>query len=87
MTRWFLVFGAVALMDVAWTFYILYAGRKHAFAAGVWSTMIVFFSAFSAVSYVQDHSLVTAAMAGAFIGTYLTVYRLRDSEDQTESKP
>lgn len=73
MTRWFLVFGAVALMDSAWALYTLHVSRRNAAAAAMWSAMIILLSGFAAVSYVADHWLLTAAMAGALVGTYFTV--------------
>lgn len=64
---------STALADVCWTYYFLRVSEKRAIAAGWWSVLVVAFGAIVTVSYVHDSTLLLAAMAGAFLGTSLTV--------------
>lgn len=68
-----LVFLAVALADVVWSLYFMAMAARQAFAAAAWSAGIIALSAFSTVQYVSDRRLVWAALAGAFVGTFLTL--------------
>lgn len=64
---------AVALADVCWTMFFIETTNKNATKASVWSSLIMLCSAFAVTSYVHDPILITAAMIGAFIGTFGTI--------------
>ena len=65
---------AMIIADVCWTYYFIKVEERKAISAGVWSSLIIVASSFITTSYVQDRSLVVAAVLGAFIGTAGTVY-------------
>lgn len=59
--------------DIAWTFYFIKVSDRKSITAGLWSSMIILFGAFTAINYVHDSRFIIAASIGAFIGTYITV--------------
>ena len=65
---------AMIIADVCWTYYFIKVEERKAISAGIWSSLIIVASSFITTSYVQDRSLVLAAVIGAFIGTAGTVY-------------
>jgi peptidoglycan biosynthesis protein MviN/MurJ (putative lipid II flippase) len=65
---------AMILADVCWTYYFIKVEERKAIAAGVWSSLIIVASSFITTSYVEDRSLIVAAVLGAFIGTTGAVY-------------
>jgi hypothetical protein len=65
---------AMIIADVCWTYYFIKVEERKAIAAGIWSSLIIVASSFITTSYVEDKSLITAAVLGAFIGTAGTVY-------------
>ena len=73
MTNAILVFFAVAIVDSFWTRYFQSTTEKHAVKAGVYSALIILFSAFTTRSYVQDGWMAIPAALGAYVGTWLTV--------------
>lgn len=64
---------SMTLADVCWTLYFMKVSEKKALQSAFWGSIIILFGAVSTTSYVNDHSLVLAAILGAFIGTYVTV--------------
>jgi len=64
---------AMAIADVCWTYYFINVEERKSLAAGIWAVSIYMFGAFTVTSYMQDKTLIIAAMIGSFIGTYLTV--------------
>ena len=72
--KFILVALAMIIADVCWTYYFIKVEERKAIAAGVWSSLIIVASAFITTSYVEDKSLVPAAVIGAFIGTAGTVW-------------
>ena len=73
LITYFLVILSVALGDVCWTLYFLATAEHKAIKAGFWSAMIMLAGSFSVVSYIGDHRMISAAMIGAFLGTYLVL--------------
>jgi peptidoglycan biosynthesis protein MviN/MurJ (putative lipid II flippase) len=65
---------AMILADVCWTYYFIKVEERKAIAAGIWSSLIIVASSFITTSYVEDRSLIIAAVLGAFIGTTGAVY-------------
>lgn len=72
--KFILVFFAVALADVFWTKYMQAVSDDQALGAAFWSALIIAMSAFTTVEYINDRRVTIAAVAGAFVGTYLTVW-------------
>lgn len=78
--KFFSVVLAVCIGDICWTYYFIKVEERKAFAASVWSTLIMLVGAFSVGNYVEDKSLIFAAALGAFIGTYLSVWYKKRKE-------
>lgn len=72
-TTYLLVILALTLADICWTMYFIETANKHAVKAGVWSAFIILCGSFATVNFVNDPRFITAAMIGAFIGTYATI--------------
>ena len=72
--KFLLVMLAMIIADVCWTFYFIKVEERKVIASGIWSSLIIVASAFITTSYVEDKSLVPAAVIGAFIGTAGTVW-------------
>ena len=72
--KFILVVIAMIVADVCWTYYFIKVEERKAIAAGIWSALIIVVSSFITTSYVEDRSLVPAAVIGAFIGTAGTVW-------------
>jgi len=68
------VMGSMILADVCWTRYFMTVADKKAIPAGLWSSAIILFGAICTTEYVNDRSLIIAAILGAFIGSAATVY-------------
>jgi hypothetical protein len=73
---------AMIVADVCWTFYFIKVEERKVIASGIWSSLIIIASAFITTSYVEDRSLVPAAVLGAFIGTAGTVYYKKKKENK-----
>ena len=65
---------AMILADICWTYYFIKVEERKAISAGIWSSLIIVASSFITTSYVEDRSLIIAAVLGAFIGTAGAVY-------------
>lgn len=86
MEYWIKFFGvilAVCVGDICWTYYFIKVEERKSFAAAVWSMAIMACGAFSVNTYVDDKSFIIAALIGAFIGTYASVwYKKRKEENK-----
>jgi len=82
IVKFILVMLAMVVADVCWTYYFLKVEERKPIAAGVWSSLIIVASAFITTSYVEDKSLVPAAVLGAFLGTAGTVYYKKKKENK-----
>jgi len=71
--KFILVVLAMIVADVCWTYYFIKVEERKAVAAGIWSALIIVASSFITASYVENKSLIPAAVLGAFIGTAGTV--------------
>lgn len=67
------VMTSMILADVSWTYYFIKVEERKSLSAGIWSALIVVFGIFTTINYVEDRSLVVAAIIGAFAGTFLAV--------------
>ena len=75
------VMGAMFLADICWAYYFITIDERKSVAAGVWAVFIYMFGAFTVTSYMQDKTLIVAAMIGSFLGTYVTVeYKKRKEQ-------
>lgn len=72
--QFILVMFAMIVVDICWTYYFIKVEERKAIAAGIWSALILLVGAFITTSYIEDKSLVPAAVIGAFIGTAGTVW-------------
>ena len=67
------VMTSMILADISWTYYFIKVEERKSLSAGIWSALIVVFGIFTTINYVEDRSLVVAAIIGAFAGTFLAV--------------
>ena len=81
LAKFVLVAVAMIIADVCWTYYFLKVEERKAIASGVWSALIIIASAFTTTNYVEDKSLIPAAVIGAFIGTAGTVWYKKKKEN------
>jgi peptidoglycan biosynthesis protein MviN/MurJ (putative lipid II flippase) len=75
---------SVTLADICWAQYFIKVSEKKAFKASMWSSAIMVCGLFSLVSYIDDRTLMIAAVMGAFIGTYVSVWYSNKKEDKNE---
>jgi len=80
------VMTSMILADISWTYYFIKVEERKSLAAGIWSALIVVFGIFTTINYVDDRSLVVAAIIGAFIGTFLAVEIKSRAELRKKSK-
>lgn len=71
------VFSAMVAVDFAWTKYMLEAAAKRPHPAAAWSAAIVALGVVSVASYTQNIWLAIPAVAGAYVGTWVAVWRER----------
>lgn len=81
LAKFILVAIAMIIADVCWTYYFIKVEERKAIASGVWSSLIIVASAFITTNYVEDKSLIPAAVLGAFIGTAGTVWYKKKKEN------
>lgn len=67
------VMTSMILADISWTYYFIKVEERKSLSAGIWSALIVVFGIFTTINYVEDRTLIVAAIIGAFIGTFLAV--------------
>jgi len=63
------------MVDICWAKYFIYVGKHKALPAATWGSLIMVFGAFTTINYVEDRSLLIAAVIGGFAGIYTTVFR------------
>ena len=80
--QFILVFIAMALADVCWTFYFIKIDERKSIAAGIWGSAIYLCGAFGVLSYTEDRTLIIPAILGAFVGTYLTIEYKKKKENK-----
>jgi len=71
--KFIMVMVAMIITDVCWTVYFMKVEERKPIAAGLWSSAIMLAGAIVTTNYVEDRSLMLAAILGAFIGTAGTV--------------
>ncbi len=80
--NFFLVMLAVAIGDVCWTYYFIKVEERKAIAASIWSSAIMGLGAFSVSNYATEKTYIIAAIIGAFIGTYASIWYKKHKEDK-----
>jgi hypothetical protein len=75
---------AMTLADICWTYYFIKIEERKAIASGIWAVLIYVFGAFTLTSYIDDRSLIPAAIIGSFLGTAGTVEYKRRKEKKDE---
>lgn len=73
MKMFIIVFFAMLITDVCWTFYLLSVEERKSIKAAMWAMLLYLFGAFVVTSYVRDWTLIMAAALGSFAGTFLTI--------------
>lgn len=64
---------ATILVDICWAYYFIKINEEDALASSIWGSLILIFGAFTTINYVDDKSLLIAAIIGSFVGTYGTI--------------
>lgn len=80
------VFLAMTVADICWTYYFIKIEERKSVAAGLWGAGIYLCGAFTVMSYMQDRSLIIAAILGSFIGTWGTVEYKKRKEEASNKK-
>lgn len=75
--KWLAVFTAMAVTDYFYAAWTTAVSASRAPAAALYAAGIVLCGAFSITEYVSDPWLVVPATAGAALGTYLSVKRIK----------
>lgn len=73
MTQFVLVFLAMAITDICWTFYLISVEERKSVIAGLWAMALFICGAFVVSSYVGNKWLILAAALGSFAGTFATI--------------
>jgi hypothetical protein len=85
--KFFGVIIATILVDICWAYYFIKINEEEPLPASTWASLILVFGAFTTINYVDDRSLLIAAVIGSFIGTYATIwYRKRKKAKQNLQK-
>ena len=69
--KWLAVFVMTALGDFCWARWSAAIATNRRMSASVWSGAIVATTSMAAIAYLEEHWLLTAAIAGAMAGTYI----------------
>jgi hypothetical protein len=80
--QWLGVFAAMVGADYCWAKYTIAASTKRRMVASLWSSAIVVCGSFAVINYVDDHRLLTAAIVGAFVGTYIALKKEDENDNQ-----
>jgi peptidoglycan biosynthesis protein MviN/MurJ (putative lipid II flippase) len=74
---------SMILADICWAYYFIKIEERKSISAGIWASLIYIFGAFTVTSYINDKTLIIAAIIGSFIGTSLTVeYKKRKEKNK-----
>ena len=81
------VFASMFLVDICWAKYFIHVSKHNAFKSASWGSMILLFGAFATMNYLDDKTLLIAAVLGGFFGTYFTVLKEKNKvEKQAKSQ-
>jgi peptidoglycan biosynthesis protein MviN/MurJ (putative lipid II flippase) len=74
---------SMILADICWAYYFIKIEERKSISAGIWASLIYIFGAFTVTSYINDKTLIIAAIIGSFVGTSLTVeYKKRKEKNK-----
>ncbi len=76
MSYWLQIVGifiAMFVTDVCWTLYFIKLEARRGIAAGLYAGIIYLLGAITVKNYVEDFTLIMPAIAGSFLGTWLTI--------------
>lgn len=73
---------SMILADICWTYYFIKISELKPVSAGFWGSAVLVFGAFTTMNYVEDKSLLVAAIIGSFIGTAGTVWNKKRMENK-----
>ena len=68
-----LVFALMFICDVIWAAYFRFINDKQAMPASICGVLIYLFGSLVTIKWMEDSRFLIPAMAGAFLGTYITV--------------
>jgi hypothetical protein len=75
----------MTIADICWTYYFIKIDERKSVSAGLWGVGIYICGAFTIMSYMEDRSLIIAAILGSFFGTWGTVeYKKRKENKETK---
>ena len=80
--QWLFVFVMMTLGDFCWARYTKSVAIHKRLKAAAWSAAIVLCGSIVVMSYTENHFLLTAAIAGAFCGTYLALGKDDEENDK-----
>ena len=75
--KWLAVFAAMGVTDYLYASWSTAVTARRATQAAAYSAGIVLCGAFAITEYVSDPWLIVPATQGAFLGTYLSVKRIK----------
>jgi hypothetical protein len=78
MIQYILVFLSMIFVDYVWGIYIKAMANHEALKASVAGALIMLAGAFTAIGYIEDHTLLSPAVLGGFIGTYVSASKKKD---------
>jgi hypothetical protein len=73
MIQFLIVFLAMAVTDICWTFYLISVEERKSVIAGLWAMALYVSGAYVVTSYVGNKWLIIAAALGSFAGTWVTI--------------
>jgi hypothetical protein len=71
--KFIFVFLAMALADVCWTYYFIKISERKSIQAGLWGVGVYLCGAFAVIAYMENKTLLIAAILGSFVGTWASV--------------
>ena len=81
--KFLIVMISMILADICWAYYFIKIEERKSISAGIWASLIYIFGAYTVTSYINDKSLIIAAIIGSFVGTSLTVeYKKRKEKNK-----
>ena len=68
-----ITFLLVFLTDLLYCFYLRAVQDDKPIIASVWNTIVTFTATIAAINYIEDHTMLYAALSGAFFGTFFAI--------------
>lgn len=77
--QWIAVFVATLLADICWARYSMSVAAHSRTRASIWSALIVVCGSTAVVEYTTNHWLISAAICGAFTGTWIAMRKAKEA--------